>query len=109
VKPVRYDPGAEAEYLGAVGWYMARNPIVAARFIDAVLEAETSIRENPSQWPNADGVPRRLDVRRCLVEDFPFAVVYVELDDEIMVIAVAHGKRRPGYWLARVSLEPKEG
>jgi hypothetical protein len=33
---------------------------------------------------------------------FPFAIVYVELDTEVLILAVAHGKRRPGYWRERV-------
>ena len=32
----------------------------------------------------------------------PFAIVYVELDTEVLVLAVAHGRRRPGYWRERV-------
>jgi plasmid stabilization system protein ParE len=107
VKRVRYDPDAEAEYLGAVEWYAARNAVVAHRFIDAVLETEDMIRENPRQWPNVDDVPHELDVRRCLVKDFPFALVYVELVDEILILAVAHGKRRPGYWQERMPRPPQ--
>jgi len=33
---------------------------------------------------------------------FPFAIVFVELDDHYLVVAVAHLKRKPGYWLTRL-------
>ena len=42
-----------------------------------------------------------LDVRRVRVRRFPYQVVYVTLDDDIVVIAVAHDRRRPGYWASR--------
>ena len=34
--------------------------------------------------------------------DFPFSLVYVRRDDEVEIIAVAHGRRRPGYWRSRL-------
>jgi plasmid stabilization system protein ParE len=106
VKPVRYDPEARAEFLDAVRWYAQRNVMAAIRFDERVSRAEEAILEGPRQWPRVEGVPRELDVRRRLVDGFPFAVVYVELDTEILILAVAHGKRRPGYWRERIPPSP---
>ena len=103
MKPLRYDPDARAEFLDAVRWYARRSVTVAIRFNDGVSRAEAAIREAPQQWPLVDGVPRELAVRRRLVDGFPFAVVYVELEAEVLILAVAHGKRRPGYWRGRLS------
>jgi hypothetical protein len=72
VKPLRYDPEAEGEYFEAVRWYHERNPIVAIRFVQRVLECEGRIREHPRRWPNVEDVSRRLDVRRNAVENFPY-------------------------------------
>jgi toxin ParE1/3/4 len=102
VKAVRYDPEAIDEYLAAIGWYFARNRAAADRFVERVLEAETAIREHPPQWSRIEGVPRELEVRRKLVRGFPFAMVYLELALEIRVIALAHSRRRPGYWRGRI-------
>ena len=102
MKPVRYDPEARAEFLDAVRWYTRRNVVAAVRFDEHVSRAEAAIREAPHQWPRVSGVPRALDVRRRLVDGFPFAIVYLELDAELLIVAVAHGKRRPGYWRERV-------
>ena len=101
MKPVRYDPEARAEYLDAVRWYAQRSVAAASRFDEHVSRAEAAIREAPGQWPRVSGVPHELDVRRRLVDGFPFAMVYIELNEEILVLAVAHGKRRPGYWRKR--------
>ena len=102
MKSIRYDPDARAEFLEAVRWYARRNVHVALRFDQQVARAEATIRETPQQWPLVSGVQRELDVRRRLVDGFPFAVVYLELNAEILILAVAHGKRRPGYWRQRV-------
>jgi plasmid stabilization system protein ParE len=40
--------------------------------------------------------------RRCLLRRYPYLVVFRELDDQIQVVAIAHGRRRPGYWSRRV-------
>jgi hypothetical protein len=42
------------------------------------------------------------DIRSTKVKRFPYRVVYVVVDDSIDVIAVAHAKRRPGYWRRRL-------
>lgn len=101
MKPVRYGAEAEEEYLAAVGWYRARNRQVAERFVDRVVAAETLIREHPEAWSSPSGVAPEVGARRALVRGFPFGLVYVELDEEIRIIAVAHSKRRPGYWRGR--------
>ncbi len=60
------------------------------------------IAENPrvsSPWPG--GRARDLKVRRFLMERFPFALPYLVLEELVVVLAVAHVRRRPGYWLQR--------
>jgi toxin ParE1/3/4 len=96
VKRLRLHEAASAEYLEALHWYRARNPEAARRFRQAIGIAMTTLREAPEQWPLARAVPERLGVRRVIVKDFPYAVVFMDLEVETVVIAVAHGKRRPG-------------
>ena len=43
-----------------------------------------------------------LEVRRALLPRFPYALVFLELQTEIRVLAVAHAKRHPDYWLNRL-------
>jgi len=44
-------------------------------------------------------------IRRALLPRFPYAVIFMDLGEHIRVLAVAHAKRRPGYWLGRVASE----
>ena len=102
MKTLRLHDAAAAEFLAAILWYRERSTEVARRFRHMVRAAIHSLHEAPSRWPRAPGVPSSLGVRRYVVDKFPFSVFYMELDAEIVVIAVAHAKRRPGYWAERV-------
>jgi toxin ParE1/3/4 len=51
------------------------------------------------------GSPSELNLRRVMVRNFPFSVVYRPEAEGILVFAVAHHSRRPGYWVAE-SLHP---
>jgi len=42
------------------------------------------------------------NTRRRVLEGFPYSVIFQEKADLILVVAVAHAKRRPGYWKARI-------
>ena len=54
------------------------------------------------QFPNAHP-PLRSGFRRILLTRFPYQVIYRVEDDAIRIYAVAHLKRRPGYWRRRMS------
>jgi len=75
---------------------LARNPTVADAFLLELDAAIASIAEGPSRWPRIHG-----RFRRYLLHKFPFSVVYLERPDFIEVIAVAHHRRKPGYWSKR--------
>lgn len=53
------------------------------------------------QYPES-GRPLRNRFRQILTNRFPFAVIYAERDQELLVIAVAHTSRKPGYWKNRL-------
>jgi plasmid stabilization system protein ParE len=42
------------------------------------------------------------NIRRALLKTYPYAVVFREGEEEILILAIAHGKRRPGYWRKRM-------
>lgn len=67
------------------------------RFADAVADAVRAAAHNPEL-----GAPRSRNTRRRLVKGFPFAVIYAVRGDEILVVAVADGRRRPDYWANRI-------
>jgi toxin ParE1/3/4 len=55
-----------------------------------------NVAEGPKRWPRIYGL-----FRRYLLHRFPFSAVYIERGDFIEIIAVAHHRRKPGYWIER--------
>jgi plasmid stabilization system protein ParE len=93
---VEFHPLAADEAEAAERWYRERNEIASARFqreLDHVIEL---ISERPRT-----GSPYSGDTRRVLLRRFPFFVVYRLRGDNVQIVAVAHARRRPGYWRAR--------
>jgi plasmid stabilization system protein ParE len=102
VRRLRIDPGADAELSDSAEYYAQANPEVAWRFVQAAVDAIEAIHQAPDQWPLTPGIPEHLGVHRRRVEGFPHAIVYAFDAVEVRVLAVAHGKRRPGYWRSRL-------
>jgi len=99
-KPVRLDSAAERELVAAQAFYEERAGM-GAEFIAAIREAARRVARRSHSFPLARGVSFNLGVRRCPVRRFPYALFFIERSDEILVIAVAHDRRRPGYWRRR--------
>jgi len=100
---VRLHPGAAADVTLAGDWYESQVPGLGADLADEVDRAVDAITERPMTWPLWPGVGEAAGVRRFLLARFPFAVGYLVEGSEIVVLAVAHLRRRPGHWLDRLS------
>jgi plasmid stabilization system protein ParE len=95
-KPLRFHPEAEEEYLASLSWYQQRSPIAATNFANAIAHAVHRIGHAPQRWPIYFA-----NFRKYVLRQFPFSIVYQEFLHEIVIFAVAHGSRRPGYWKER--------
>ena len=97
---MRYEfhPEALEEYTQAAFYYARKEPGLDLRFILSVERAIESIVQDPVRWRPIDE-----DVRRCLTRLFPYAVLYTTEDDYILIVAVAHCSREPGYWKHRIA------
>lgn len=89
---------ASKEYLKARRWYDKEGgEQLAERFCGEVAEAVDQIADNPASWPIF-----RMEYRFVRLSRFPYVVYYHVLDaTRVIVLAVAHAARRPGYWLRR--------
>jgi toxin ParE1/3/4 len=93
---VRFHPQAEREAQRAFQWYNERNTTAAQAFLADLDHAILRVTEAPDRWPRYQGTARRYIFQR-----FPFSLIYRITDEAIDVIAVAHHRRRPGYWSDR--------
>ena len=90
-------PAAIEEAESAARWYRERSQLAAGRFIDELNQVFDKIMDAPQRWPlGARGT------RKVKLPCFPFLVIYREFDGVVMVLAIAHGRRRPGYWKNRL-------
>src|SRR5438094_9017898 len=93
---VRFHPAAAQEAEATYDWYAERNPAAAHGFREELRQAIDAVGANPRTWPRYSNPARRYVFPR-----YPFSLVYILRRDDIEVIAVAHGRRRPGYWRSR--------
>ena len=87
---------AEQEFTKALGWYAERSLRTAEGFDAEFDKALQTIGADPRRFPLCDERHRFY-----LMDRYPYQVIYREEPDEVVVIAVAHSKRRPRYWATR--------
>ena len=97
MKP-RFLPAAEVELLKEVAYYANVSDGLGIKFLQAVESAVKNAVFNPS-----GGAPSPKGSRSRLVKGFPFSVVCRASDTEIIVVAVMHHRRAPGYWADRIT------
>lgn len=97
MKPVLFHDEAMAELDEAAGWYERQRLGLGGEFRAAVEDAVARVRQNPQLASKLANTRFRYG----LVRRFPHVVFYVECQEVIRVMAVAHGSRRPGYWRSR--------
>lgn len=91
-----FHPAAMAEARAAREWYEQRSPATARAFLGELDRGVALLVEAPGACP-----PYLHGTRHYVMRRFPFQLVYREGRGTVLVVAVAHVRRRPGYWKAR--------
>ena len=99
----RFHAEAKLELQTAANWYDDRERGLGEEFVELVEEAVGLILEWPRIAPVFPGWDRTPAVRTQAVARFPFRVLYYLTNTEVVIVAVAHNRRKPGYWTDRVS------
>jgi toxin ParE1/3/4 len=99
---VTFDPAAQAELNKAIDDYENEEEGLGRRFLNEVIALKERIERRPGLFPVVLGLPPRdPPIQRGRLKVFPFVLVFICKDDEIRILAVAHGKRLPNYWMDR--------
>jgi toxin ParE1/3/4 len=96
-----FHPEAALEFEEAVRFYKERGRNLGKRLAQEIRATILKIVATPERWRVLEE-----DVRRCLVRVFPYSVLHSVKANYILIIAVAHAKRQPGYWRHRLSHRP---
>ena len=95
--PVDFDRRAIADARAARRFYARVSAALAGRFMADLDDAVARVSAHPQAWsPHVHGT------RVCRFRTFPYSLVYVEEPARVVVVAVAHDRRRPGYWQRRL-------
>jgi|SRR5579862_467880 len=97
-KPFRFHPEAREDFRDAIRRYRARSTIASVEFRTTVSGAIRNVAHAPQLWPKF-----LQGTRRFVLHRFPFSLIYLDDHDVVTIIAVAHSKRKPGYWKHRIS------
>ena len=93
---IEFHPSAVDEAEGALQWYAERSPAAAKAFLHELDHALSQILGAPERWPRFTQDTRRYQFRR-----FPFTLFFRVTQGTVQVLAVAHQRRKPGYWRDR--------
>ncbi len=93
----RFHPHADSELVDAAFYYEQLNPGLGFDFLEEVDAAVQRILDFPDAW-----TPLSKRARRCIINRFPYGVIYQIKTDVILIVAVGHLHREPNYWKKRL-------
>jgi plasmid stabilization system protein ParE len=97
VTPVRLRRIAQRDLHEATAWYRDRDSELANRFLNEVYKTLSMIERFPNTGGPVFGVTD-VHTRQIPVDTFPYQVVFKKFKYRIAVLAIAHERKKPGYW-----------
>ncbi len=108
MRAIRILDEAAEEAAEAIAWYEGEQAGLGLDFQSSIETALDLLEEDIVPLVSVPGRHARNDLKRLLLNRFPYAIIILERPAEYVVIAFAHFSRRPGYWRRRVrSEEPR--
>ena len=98
--PFEIHPAALQEFHDAVEYYWSADPKIAADFGRTYLKKRESARDNPLLYRTREGEVRRANFGTQFKEWY---IAFILWNEKVVVLAVAHAKRRPYYFRARIA------
>lgn len=92
-----FHPSAEEELFEAINYYEECAEGLGFEFAREVYQAVQNIISFSSAWPLFSR-----NTRRCIINRFPYGVIYQTIDNEIYIIAIMHLHKKSRYWEERV-------
>lgn len=97
MKHLRFDPRARRDIDEAIGYYAEAYSPACVGLLDAIEHVLHLLCHHP----DAGTIVRR-GARKWPLSKYPYLIVYRVQGDDLVVLAVAHMKRRSGFWLERL-------
>ncbi len=91
--PIKLELQARRDFDESFDWYAKRSQAAAEQFVIAVDQALARIAKQPNLYGRIDA-----QHQACRLFKFPFSLVFAVRSDCILIVAIAHDRRQPGYW-----------
>ena len=88
---------AQLEFDEAIEYYDNESTGLGNAFLEEVLNTIDRITKFPEAWHPLSG-----NIRRCQTRRFPFGVIYIKIENLILVISISHLHRKPNHWQDRI-------
>ena len=98
---IRIHVDAEVEIESAWRYFNSQAFALGERFLDDLAQTLEKVEAAPESFPKIETLPDTEPYLRALLNVFRYAVIFEVLDEEVLVVAVAHTRRMPNYWLNR--------
>ena len=98
---LRIHAAAAEDAAQAAAWYEKERPGLGADFEHAIDAALDLLEQEIVPLTSVPGIAGTRGVKRLMLRRFPYSVVVLERETEVLVVAFAHHARRPGYWRDR--------
>ncbi|WP_116367709.1 type II toxin-antitoxin system RelE/ParE family toxin [Parahaliea mediterranea] len=98
---VKIHAEAARELEQAAAWYEREQPGLGSRLIEAFEHALVLLTEPNAPLTPVLGQAAQLGAKKLILHKFPFSLITIEAHGAIVVVALAHHARRPGYWHSR--------
>jgi toxin ParE1/3/4 len=95
-------PEADGEAIAAALWYDDKHAGLGDEFLLELQAAFATIHSDPLSMPILETYFGPHSIRRQLLKRFPYFVVVLCREQELLIVAVAHSRRHPLYWLERL-------
>ena len=96
-------PEALSEFEDAFSWYAQRSQLAAESFRTAVFEKVDALEHEADMWPrDHDGI------HYSALNRFPYTLHFEIEGSTVTVLAIAHHRRRPSFWKARLPTDPED-
>ena len=92
-----FHPAAEAEHLESVAYFESKRPGLGATYLTEFEKILKEVCKSPTRY----AIKLNPDIRHRGMKKFPFTILFREVEGTVQILAVAHHRRRPGYWLGR--------
>ena len=96
-------PEADGEAIAAALWYDEQRLGLGDEFIVELEAGFRAIYANAASLPQLENYSGPHNIRRYLLNRFPYVLIVACRENEVLIVAIAHTRRRPLYWLDRLN------